>query len=64
MALGPGPRRTGDVAEILGARVSSLGPVRARLIKKGMIYSPAHGEVAFTVPPFAQFMIRSIREFQ
>ena len=37
-----------------------LGPVRARLIKKGMIYSPAHGDMAFTVPLFDEFMIRAI----
>src|SRR5262249_14100848 len=53
--LGPGPYRTGDVAQVLGAKVTALGPVRARLIKKGMIYSPAHGELAFTVPLFDMF---------
>jgi hypothetical protein len=43
--------------------LTSLGPVRAKLIKKGMIYSPAHGELAFTVPLFDEFMIRAIPEF-
>jgi len=62
--LGPGPRRTGDIAQALGVKVTSLGPVRARLIKKGMIYSPAHGDIAFTVPLFDQFMIRAIPEFR
>jgi AAA ATPase domain len=62
--LGPGPQRTGDIAEALGAKVTSLGPVRAKLIKKGMIYSPAHGDMAFTVPLFDEFMIRAIPNFK
>jgi hypothetical protein len=60
---GPGAQRTGDIAATLGVQVQSLGPVRARLIKKGMIYSPAHGEMAFTVPLFDQFMRRAMPEF-
>jgi hypothetical protein len=59
-ALGPGAQRTGDIASKLRVKVTSLGPVRAKLIKKGMIYSPAHGEMAFTVPLFDEFMIRAI----
>jgi hypothetical protein len=58
--LGPGARRTGDIAQKLQIKVTSLGPMRAKLIKKGMIYSPAHGEMAFTVPLFDDFMIRTI----
>jgi len=62
--LGPGPQRTGDVADALKVKVTSLGPVRARLIKKGMIYSPAHGDLAFTVPLFDEFMIRAVPTFK
>jgi len=62
-ALGSGPCRTGDIADQLGVKVTSLGPVRAKLIKKGMIFSPAHGEMAFTVPLFNEFMIRTIPNF-
>jgi hypothetical protein len=62
--LGPGSHRTGDIAEALGIKLSSLGPVRAKLLKKGMIYSPAHGEMAFTVPLFDEFMIRAIPKFE
>jgi hypothetical protein len=62
--LGPGPHRTGDVADALGVKVTSLGPVRAKLIKKGMIYSPAHGELTFTVPLFDEFMVRAIPRFE
>jgi len=62
--LGAGPHRTGDIADALNVKVTSLGPVRAKLIRKGMIYSPAHGEMAFTVPLFDQFMRRVMPEFQ
>jgi hypothetical protein len=61
--LGAGPHRTGDIASTLGVKIASLGPVRARLIKKGMVYSPSHGDIAFTVPLFDEFMVRAIREF-
>ncbi len=62
--LGPGAHRTGDIAEILNVKITSLGPVRAKLINKGMIYSPAHGDLDFTVPLFDEFMIRSIPNFK
>lgn len=58
--LGPGAQRTGDIASALGVKVTGLGPVRAKLIRKGMVYSPAHGDMAFTVPLFDEFMIRAI----
>jgi len=59
-ALGPGTQRSGEVAEQLGVKVTSLGPVRNSLIRKGMIYSPAHGDTAFTVPLFDEFMKRAM----
>ncbi len=62
--LGAGPYRTADIAEFLGVKITTLGPVRASLIKKGMIYSPSHGDMAFTVPLFDQFMLRAIPEFE
>lgn len=58
--LGPGPHRTGEIADAIGIKVSSMGPVRAKLIKKGMIFSPAHGDIDFTVPLFNDFMLRAI----
>ncbi len=61
--LGPGSHRTGDIATTLGMSVKGIGPVRSKLIKKGMIYSPAHGDMAFTVPLFDEFMVRVIPEF-
>lgn len=56
--LGPGPHRSGDIAACLGAKVSSLAPTRATLIAKGMVWSPTHGDTAFTVPMFDGFMKR------
>jgi len=61
--LGPGPHRSGDIARILGEDVSAVAPLRNGLIRKGMIYSPAHGDTAFTVPMFDEFMRRSIPEW-
>lgn len=58
--LGPGPHRSGDIAEELGREVSSLAPTRSQLIVKGMIWSPNHGDTAFTVPLFDEFMHRII----
>jgi len=62
--LGGGPYRTGDIADTLGVKITTLGPVRANLIKKGMVYSPSHGEMAFTVPLFDEFMRRAMPDFQ
>jgi hypothetical protein len=56
--LGAGPHRSGDIAEKLGRQVTSLGPTRNQLIAKGMIWSPNHGDTAFTVPLFDEFMCR------
>lgn len=57
-ALGPGPHRSGDIARTLSKRMNLLGPVRQRLITKGMIWSPNHGDTAFTAPLFDEFMKR------
>ena len=56
--LGPGPHRSGDITDELGRTVSSLAPTRSQLIAKGMIWSPNHGDTAFTVPLFDEFMHR------
>ena len=58
--LGPGPHRSGDIATRLGVRVESVAPRRSGLIGKGMIYSPAHGDTAFTVPLFDEFLHRAM----
>ena len=62
--LGQDAHRIGDIADALKVKVTSLSPVRAKLIHKGMIYSPAHGDLAFTVPLFREFLIRVIPQFQ
>jgi hypothetical protein len=56
--LGAGPHRSGDIAESFDAVVSSLAPTRSSLIAKGMVWSPNHGDTAFTVPMFDEFMKR------
>jgi hypothetical protein len=56
--LGPGPHRSGDIADELRRKVTALAPLRNGLIGKGMIWSPNHGDTAFTVPLFDEFMKR------
>ena len=58
--LGEGPHRSGDIAACYAANVSSLAPTRSSLIAKGMVWSPNHGDTAFTVPMFDEFMKRTI----
>lgn len=57
-SLGSRPHRSGEIAARLGVKIQSVAPVRDGLIRKGMIYSPAYGETAFTVPLFDEFMNR------
>ena len=56
--LGKGPHRSGDIAREMNRRVTSLAPIRSQLINKGMVWSPSHGDTAFTVPMFDEFMLR------
>lgn len=60
--LGANPQRSGEIAHLLGVKSESVAPLRNGLIKKGMIYSPAHGDTAFTVPLFDEFMKRIMPE--
>ena len=60
--LGPGPHRSGDIAACLKVKVESVAPRRSALITKGMIYSPAHGDTAFTVPLFDEYLKRVLPE--
>jgi hypothetical protein len=62
--LGPGPHRSGDIAEKLNMPVTHAGPLRTNLIRKGMIWSPAHGETAFTVPLFHEYMKRAMPDWE
>ncbi len=61
--LGPDAHRSGEIAQLFGRKVESLGPLRSGLIKKGMIWSPSHGDTAFTVPLFDEFMKREIPDW-
>jgi hypothetical protein len=58
--LGAGPHRSGAIAEAMGLKVERTGPLRSGLIRKGMVWSPAHGMTAFTVPMFDAFMRRAM----
>jgi hypothetical protein len=58
--LGPGPHQTGDIAAALGVEATTVAPVRQQLINKGMVWSQRHGETAFTVPLFGEFMKRQM----
>lgn len=61
--LGEGFQRSGDIATLLNKEVQAVAPTRASLINKGMLYSPEHGENAFTVPLFGGYMKRVMPEF-
>ena len=61
-SLGSGPYRSTDVANQLSASTQQLAPIRGNIIVKGMIYSPAHGDIAFTVPMFDDFLRRKYPE--
>lgn len=56
--LGSGPHRSGDIADQLGVKVTTVAPTRNGLIRKGVLYSPSHGDTAFTVPLFDEFLKR------
>lgn len=58
--LGSGPYRSSDIADALGETAQGVGPRRDRIIKKGMIYSPSHGDIAFTVPMFNDYLMRNL----
>ena len=58
--LGPGPHRSGEIANTMGRPVQRVAPTRSNLIRKGMIYSPAHGNTAFTVPLFDRYLKRTM----
>ena len=62
--LGAGPHRSGEVAAKLGIPVTSAGPLRTGLVRKGMIWSPSHGDTAFTVPMFDRYMLRAMPDWQ
>lgn len=62
--LGDGPHRSGEIARMLGIAVEAAGPLRSGLIRKGMIYSPQHGDTAFTVPLFHEYLKRTMPAWQ
>ena len=60
---GEGPSSSGEIARRLGkARVQQVGPTRAKLIHKGLLYAPEHGLIAYTVPGMSAFISRQVDE--
>lgn len=57
---GPGPYRSGEVSRRLGKKTTQTGPTRDSLIKRGLCYAPRHGDLAFTVPMFDEFIRRTL----
>jgi hypothetical protein len=60
--LGEGPYRSSDVAAALNENPQNLGPRHAQIISKGMNYSPPHGDIAFTMPMFSEYLMRNYVE--
>ena len=57
--LGEPPYATRDVVRALGKRsASQLSVQRDSLIRKGLVYSPRTGFLDFTVPMFADYLLR------
>lgn len=54
----PGSR--GDVSRAMGKTTTQTGPIRDRLIKRGLCFAPRHGLLAFTVPMFDRFIRRAL----
>ena len=60
--LGSSPQAAGEVAALLDRTSQQCGPTRARLIEKGLLYTPSYGYAAFTVPQFDRYLKRKIPE--
>ncbi|MEX3562816.1 ATP-binding protein [Corynebacterium phoceense] len=57
--LGRGPQSASDVAAVMGRETGNVAPVRAQLIEMGLLYTPSFGQAAYTVPQFAEFVVRA-----
>jgi AAA ATPase domain len=57
--LGTAAHRSSEVAEHIDRTTEQAGPIRSRLIDKGLLYTPGHGLAAFTVPKFDRYMLRA-----
>jgi hypothetical protein len=59
-SLGPGPHRSGAVAEAMGLTTSQVGAFRDRLIGEGLVYAPRYGWVEFAIPHFDDYVRRAL----
>ena len=57
--LGPHAQRAGEIAAVMGRKSQQVAPTRARLLEKGLLYSPSYGLTAFSVPQFDRYMRRT-----
>jgi energy-coupling factor transporter ATP-binding protein EcfA2 len=62
--LGPGPHRSGDIADSMDAKITSLGPLRGRLMKAGWVYCTGHGQLGFDAPGMDDFIRRVMPGFR
>ncbi len=59
-SLGPGPHRSGEVAEAAGKTTEQVAGFRERLITEGIIYAPRYGWVEFAIPHFDRYVARAM----
>jgi hypothetical protein len=60
--LGPDPHKASEVAPGINRTTEQAGPIRSRLIDKGLLFTPGHGYAAFTVPQFEKYMLRKFSD--
>lgn len=58
-SLGPGPHRSGEVADAMGMTTSQVAALRDRLINEGVVYSPRYGWIEFAIPHFDRYVRRT-----
>lgn len=59
-SLGPGPHRSGEVAEAMDRTTSQVGALRDRLLGEGVVYSPRYGWIEFAIPHFDRYVRRAM----
>ncbi len=61
-ATGEDQPRSGTVAAAMGSTTAGVSDVRDLAIKKGLVWPPEHGRIAFTVPGMSEFIRRQPTE--
>lgn len=47
-----------EVAKIMSSHSSAISRIREQLVKKGMLFSPRHGSIRYSVPLFREYLLR------